>query len=240
MAKLTRQQFINKIAPFAIVDMYDSDIPASLTIAQAILESADGNSSLSVQANNLFGIKGTGTAGSVAFPTTEYVNGVPKTVTAHFRKYNNWGESVLDHSQLFLNGVSWNRQLYHGVIGKDGITAAKEVAKAGYATDPNYSAKLIKLIQDYNLQQYDKKENVNTVNKDVDNLENKVAELEEIVKKIIVGLTQVADKLAETEPPEWFVEEFPDAIEMLNQKSGTNDFWRAFAITLRVLKQQTK
>ncbi|MDU5947650.1 MAG: glucosaminidase domain-containing protein [Paenibacillus macerans] len=65
MAKLTRAEFIRKLAPHAISDMHITKVPASLTIAQGILESADGNSSLTVQANNLFGIKGKGTAGSL-------------------------------------------------------------------------------------------------------------------------------------------------------------------------------
>ncbi|MNJ49688.1 glucosaminidase domain-containing protein [Paenibacillus bouchesdurhonensis] len=66
--------FIAKIAAYAVADMQDTFIPASLTIAQAALESAWGASGLTSKANNLFGIKGTGPAGSVTMPTTEYVN----------------------------------------------------------------------------------------------------------------------------------------------------------------------
>lgn len=239
MSKLTRQQFVWKLAPYAIADMLESKVPASLTIAQGILESADGNSTLTVEGNNLFGIKGSGTAGSVRLPTKEFVNNEWITIRTNFRKYNNWGESVADHSALFKNGVSWNRQLYHGVIGKDGITAAKEVAKAGYATDPKYADKLIKLIQDNDLLKYDFQgaEQLEPNKLEKDNA-NKIAELEEVVKKIIIGLTQVSDKLTELEAPPWFIEEFPDAINLINQKTGTNDFWRAFAVALRILKNK--
>lgn len=85
--------------------MQRSRIAASLTIAQAALESGWGNSGLTVKANNLFGIKGSGPAGSIAVRTTEYLNGKPVQVTAAFRAYNDWGESVADHSALIV-GVS--------------------------------------------------------------------------------------------------------------------------------------
>lgn len=241
MSKLTRKQFIERLAPYAIADMMITEVPASLTIAQGILESADGNSGLAVKANNLFGIKGKGSAGSVAMPTTEYVNGKPVSVVAQFRKYNNWGESVADHSELFQNGVSWNRNLYREVIGKDGITAAKEVAKAGYATDPQYASKLIKIIQDNNLLQYDNQSKPKPSDSELD----RIKLLEDKVRVIIDELTRLSDRLTEVPAPEWFMEEFPNILDLINpetgkpllsRKTGTNDFWRSFAITLRIVK----
>lgn len=89
---MTQQEFIAKIASAAVADMRRTRVPASLTIAQAILESNSGACGLTVKANNFFGIKGTGPAGSVALPTTEYVNSQPIKTTANFRKYNNWNE----------------------------------------------------------------------------------------------------------------------------------------------------
>lgn len=151
----TRAQFIAKLAPYAVADMRKTQIAASLTIAQACLESADGNSGLTGKANNLFGIKGTGPAGSITLPTTEYINGRAVTVNAAFRAYRNWGESLADHTALILNGVSWNRNLYRRVIGIPGRQAAAEIAAAGYATDPRYTDKLIAIIQVNHLERYD-------------------------------------------------------------------------------------
>lgn len=225
MAKLTRQQFIDKLAPLAIEDMRKTGVAASLTIAQAILESADGNSTLAQQANNLFGMKGKGPAGSIRLSTKEYRNGEWITVQAEFRKYNNWAESVADHSNLFINGVSWNRNLYRGVIGVDGITAAREVAKAGYATDPDYAQKLINLIVDHQLVNYDftAKFGVDSgILVQLEELRNKVRELEQRVREVPA--------------PEWFTKEFPNALELLHQKTGTYDFWRSYAVILRALK----
>ncbi|MFD1907115.1 glycoside hydrolase family 73 protein [Paenibacillus rhizoplanae] len=97
---MTNSEFIARIASFAVADMQRTRIAASLTIAQAALESGWGTSGLTLKANNLFGIKGSGPAGSLALPTTEYRNGQAVQVTAQFRSYNNWGESVTDHSAL--------------------------------------------------------------------------------------------------------------------------------------------
>lgn len=151
----TRAQFIAKLAPYAVEDMRKTQIAASLTIAQACLESADGNSGLTGKANNLFGIKGSGPAGSITLPTTEYINGRAVRVNAAFRAYHHWGESVADHSALIRNGVSWNRNLYRRVIGVPGRQAAVEIAAAGYATDPRYADKLLAIMQANHLERYD-------------------------------------------------------------------------------------
>ncbi|MED4570300.1 glycoside hydrolase family 73 protein [Brevibacillus agri] len=160
---MTQQEFIAKVAPAAVADMKKTRIPASLTIAQAILESNWGKSGLAVNANNLFGIKGTGTAGSVSMPTTEYVGGKPITTNANFRKYNNWAESIADHSALILNGTRDKPTRYHGVLGADYKTACQKIKEGGYATDPAYSQKLINLIETYALHQYDVDKSDNSV-----------------------------------------------------------------------------
>ena len=229
MSNLTRQQFIEKLAPLAIEDMRRTGVPASLTIAQGILESNNGNSTLAKQANNLFGMKGTGPAGSIRLPTKEYKNGEWITIYTDFRKYNNWAESVNDHSNLFINGVSWNRNLYRGVIGVDGITAAREVAKAGYATDPDYDKKLIKLITEHQLVKFDfiAKFGVDS---------GVVVQLVEMIEQLQERLKKLEQQVEEVPAPEWFVKEFPNALDLLHQKTGTRDFWRAFAVILRALK----
>jgi len=149
------KQFIAKIAPYAVEDMRKTNVSAALTIAQGMLESSNGNSGLTQKANNLFGIKGSGDAGSITMPTTEYVNGKPIKVDAKFAKYSSWGASIAAHSKLFVNGLSWNKNHYKPVIGQRGAAAARAVAACGYATDPKYAEKLISLMNQYNLYQYD-------------------------------------------------------------------------------------
>lgn len=240
MAKLTRAEFIRKLAPYAIADMYITKVPASITIAQGILESADGNSGLTVKANNLFGIKGSGTAGFVYMATKEYSGGKWITVDAKFRKYNNWGESVADHSTLIQNGVSWNRKLYHKVLGADGQTAAREVAAAGYATDPAYADKLIRLMDDWNLYQYDIKEEVQPMTA----AEKKAfEELQETVKKQVDHIEKQAERIEKLEnqrdipAPEWAQEAAEYYYPHMNPKTGSYDFWRTLTIQYRKEKR---
>ncbi|GIP53101.1 glycoside hydrolase family 73 protein [Paenibacillus vini] len=152
---MNKSEFIAKIAPHAVADMRKTGVAASLTIAQAALESGWGGSGLTKRANNLFGIKGAGPAGKCVMPTREYSGGKWITVDAAFRAYRDWGESIADHSALFLRGVSWDRNKYRGVIGKRGAAAARAVAAAGYATDPDYAAKLIAIMDAHNLYDYD-------------------------------------------------------------------------------------
>ena len=147
----TRQQFIAKIAPLAMADMRKTGILASLTIAQACLESANGNSGLTLKANNLFGIKGAYNGQKEVMPTTEYYNGKKCTVQAAFRKYPTWQESINDHSDLFLR-----LDRYKNLRGcKDYKLACKYVRDDGYATDPHYTAMLLKIIEDNKLYEYD-------------------------------------------------------------------------------------
>jgi flagellum-specific peptidoglycan hydrolase FlgJ len=227
---MNRSEFIEKLAPYAVADMRKSRVPASLTIAQGCLESANGNSGLTLRANNLFGIKGTGPAGSVTMPTTEYRNGQPYTVNAAFRAYYNWGESVADHSALIQNGVSWNRALYHAVLGADGRTAAREIQKAGYATDPAYAEKLIAIMDAYNLYQYDEMakeaEPMTAAEKQA------FEELQETVKAQAAAIEQLT-KLQDMECPEWAQEAFCYYGPYIANKTGSYDFWRMLTIQYR-------
>ncbi|MHA6531904.1 glucosaminidase domain-containing protein [Paenibacillus sp. BAC0078] len=192
---MTKNDFIARIAPFAVADMKHSHIAASLTIAQAALESGWGSSGLTVKAGNLFGIKGSGPAGSITMRTIEYRKGQAIQVSAAFRAYNNWGESIADHSSVILGGVSWNRSLYSRVINVDGRTAAREIAAAGYATDPDYASKLIQIMNTYNLFQYDEiKEDDEMSAEDKQKLIHLETELKEL-RLLLSGLTASKDIL---------------------------------------------
>lgn len=149
-----REQFIQKIKDDVINDAKKSNILPSLTIAQAILESGNGNSGLAKVGKAIFGIKANaGWKGKVyVSKTNEVYNGVSATITAGFRAYDSWEESIQDHSNLF---TSLSR--YKNLIGeKDYKTACKKVKEDGYATDPQYTDKLINIIESSKLYEYDK------------------------------------------------------------------------------------
>lgn len=147
---MTQLEFVSKVAPAAVEDMRKHGVPASLTIAQAILESGWGTSELATKANNLFGIKGYGPAGSHYKVSTEYDENKEKIEKgAHFKKYHSWDEGIRDRTQFLL------KPIYAKVIGADWKTACQEVYNAGYATDPEYPRKLLRLIKQHKLYEYD-------------------------------------------------------------------------------------
>ena len=144
-------EFLAKIKPMVIEDMKKSGILASLTAAQALIESNKGNSGLTQKANNLFGMKGAYNGQSATMPTTEYYNGVKCTVNAAFRKYPSWADSIADHSGLFNRSAR-----YANLRGlKDYKLACKYVQQDGYATSPTYTQTLLKTIENYKLWTWD-------------------------------------------------------------------------------------
>lgn len=157
--KLMRQRraFIKKIGPIAQEVDKSYDLLPSITIAQACLESDYGQSDLSQKYNNLFGVKGSNPNTSAVMTTKEYVNGKWKVIKARFQIYDSYEASIRAHARLFQNGTTWNSKQYqHVLASKNYKEQAKALVTDGYATDPDYASKVISLIEQYNLDQYDK------------------------------------------------------------------------------------
>ena len=125
-------------------------VPAAVTIAQAIDESGWGQSALAIRDHNLFGIKGTGPAGTDMLPTQEYQNGQYVTVTAPFRVYHNVAESIADHGHLLATGSSYQ----HAMADRHLPDAFATDLTGVYATDPQYGSNLIAIMKLYNLYRY--------------------------------------------------------------------------------------
>ncbi len=146
-----QQAFINEIAPGAIAAQQRYGVPAAVTLAQAIEESAWGSSGLAVQYNNLFGIKGSGPAGSVTLPTQEYEGGQWVTIDAQFRVYHNIAESIADHAELLATSGYYQRAMADRAVPD----AFANDLTGVYATDPDYGSNLIALMRLYNLYRFD-------------------------------------------------------------------------------------
>lgn len=148
--------FITQIAN-SIKDQKLNVLP-SVTIAQAMLESNWGKSDLVINGKNLFGIKSSKDWKGEIYTkqTKEQDSSKTYTITANFRKYKSWLESIQDHDKFFVS-TPWRIQNYQRVLKS---TNYKEQAQAlqacGYATDREYANKLINLIEKYNLQEFDK------------------------------------------------------------------------------------
>ena len=159
VVKLSQEQkaqaYIDKFAPIAQDEMRQYQIPASITLAQGILESGVGFGRLALDGNNHFGIKcHRGWNGGKVFHDDDAKGEC-------FRTYDDPAESYRDHS-IFLSG----RQRYAFLFKlnkKDYIAWAKGLKKAGYATDPKYPKKIISIIERYKLYKYDSKKGVKIV-----------------------------------------------------------------------------
>ncbi|WP_338647495.1 glucosaminidase domain-containing protein [Flavobacterium sp. KS-LB2] len=139
--------YISKFKEIAMGNMKNYGIPASIILAQGILESGAGRGDLAISANNHFGIKC-----HVGW-TGDSVKHDDDSDQECFRKYDNPSESFKDHA-LFLTGRSRYSKLFEFSKG-DYKAWAKGLRAAGYATDPKYPDKLISYIERYNLHQYD-------------------------------------------------------------------------------------
>ena len=144
------QEYINTYKELAISEMKRTGVPASITIAQGILETESGNSDLVRRSNNHFGIKCKHTWKG---PSVSHDDDAPGEC---FRKYESAEESYRDHSN-FLKGSSRYAFLFD-LDPMDYKSWAHGLKKAGYATNPRYPAILIKNIETYNLQQFDRLE----------------------------------------------------------------------------------
>ncbi|EAF3681560.1 1,4-beta-N-acetylmuramoylhydrolase [Listeria monocytogenes] len=155
----TVQSFIQTIQASSSQIAAENDLYASVMIAQAILESAYGTSELgSAPSYNLFGIKGAYNGQSYTKQTLEDDGkGNYYTITAKFRKYPSYHQSLEDYAQVIRKGPSWNPN-YYSKVWKSNTTSYKDATKAltgTYATDTAYATKLNDLISRYNLTQYD-------------------------------------------------------------------------------------
>lgn len=153
------QQLINQIGSAAsqIADQYD--LYASVMIAQALLESGNGGSTLSqAPYYNLFGVKEYHGGPSVWLSTQEYLNGQWVTMSEPFRQYNSYYESLVDHANVLVSqGAMSGEPRYAGAFKRNAPTYydATAALTGRYATDPTYGQKLNWLIQNYQLTQYD-------------------------------------------------------------------------------------
>lgn len=140
------QQYINQYKNTAIEEMKRWKIPASITLAQGLLESGAGKSKLAVKANNHFGIKCHGWDGKTFYQDDDARNEC-------FRSYKTAFDSYEDHSRFLASG-----QRYAGLFKlrtTDYKGWARGLKAAGYATNPRYASQLIDIIELYKLYEYD-------------------------------------------------------------------------------------
>ncbi len=144
---MTRGEYIDTYKEMAISEMLRSGVPASITLAQGMLESDNGNSTLATKANNHFGIK---CHSDWTGPKVYHDDDKRKEC---FRKYKSANESFLDHSDFLMSGSRYS--FLFELDMTDYKAWAKGLKKAGYATSNTYADKLIQIIEDNELHKYD-------------------------------------------------------------------------------------
>ncbi len=198
--------YVNDFKEIAKGNMRNYGIPASIILAQGILESGAGRGDLAKRSNNHFGIKcHTGWEGEKVYHDDD-------AAQECFRKYKDPAESYKDHA-LFLT----SRSRYSGLfqLGKDDYEAwAKGLRKAGYATDPKYPEKLITYIERYNLHQYD-----------AEVLGNNYTPFDNAAKPVVIANNQMADvyEVQQGETLYAISKKFNISVDELKRKNNLTD-----------------
>jgi len=143
----SRGEYIQIYRTLAVMEMQRTGVPASITLAQACLESNNGNSELSRRSNNHFGIKCKNTwTGKVVYYDDDERNEC-------FRRYNSVEESYIDHSNFLSANPRYSDLFMLDITDYKGW--ARGLKKDGYATNPRYAEHLIRIIEEYRLYMYD-------------------------------------------------------------------------------------
>jgi len=162
---MAHANFIQSAGDPARSSELQTGVPASITIAQAILEAAWGQHHIGA-ANNYFGIKAQTVNGQIVYgdiatgyvdrSTKEHIKKTNKDITiiAHFRSYSDMESSFRDHGMFLRNNPRYRAALDAYAKTNDADEFARGLQNAGYATDPHYAELLISIMQRYNLYQY--------------------------------------------------------------------------------------
>ena len=169
--KYTTEEYIARYSSIAVEHQEKYGIPASITLAQGILESNSGNGRLAVEANNHFGIK------CKKNWTGATISHDDDAAGECFRKYHSAEESYEDHANFIDTQPRYDSLFRYSET--DYASWARGLKAAGYATDPQYAEKLFRVIEKHKLYLYDRGE---------DALEQRVAEVEKVEQEIIADI----------------------------------------------------
>ena len=192
------ETFIEYVGALAKEDMKKTGILASVTIAQAILESAWGQSELSLKANNLFGMKASLSGNTwdsewdgkiYAKWSPEEENGVTVSRYSDFRAYDDPAKSIKDHSDYLCGAMNGSKLRYEGLKGETDYKKAIQIIKdGGYATDSGYVNKVIDIIERYDLDVWDmagSPSELEDIRDKVDNMSSMLSSILEVVQNIL-------------------------------------------------------
>jgi flagellum-specific peptidoglycan hydrolase FlgJ len=155
MATPEQLERLHSVASAAQAAQAKWGVPASVTLAQWIIESSWGSSELALTAHNYFGVKARQTLNPVTYveePTAEYINGKRTMVKALFEKYPDEAASFYAHASLIASSPRYREAMKHTA---NPIDFASCLQRAGYSTSPTYALMLVELMREFDLYQYD-------------------------------------------------------------------------------------
>lgn len=153
----SRREFVEELVPTAQALQREYGILASVSLAQAMLESDFGQSQLASDHYNLYGVKTDfDDPQGAQYPTLEFFEGEWVEIVDTFKVYDSWHHSMREHAELLTYGTSWDSDQYQAVMeGETYQEQAQGLQESGYATDPAYGDKIINMIEEWGLYQYD-------------------------------------------------------------------------------------
>ncbi len=152
--RIVTQAYIERFAPLAIEEMHRAGIPASIKLAQALVESNAGRSKLALESNNHFGIKCKAYwTGQSYYHKDDDLDNKGNLVESCFRAYNDIESSFIDHSEFLRFSGKYDRLFTIELT--DYKAWANGLKSCGYATDQSYTNKLIQTIETYKLYRFD-------------------------------------------------------------------------------------
>jgi flagellum-specific peptidoglycan hydrolase FlgJ len=155
--KAKKKAYVKRFAWLAIEEMRRTGIPASIKLAQAIVESHSGTSSLAVEANNHFGLKcGKAWTGVSVYKIDDDRDANGMLIESCFQSYSTVRQSYVNHSEHLLNTAKMDRYGYLFAIDVLDYRAwAEGLQKGGYSTNPEYANILIRTIEELGLREFD-------------------------------------------------------------------------------------
>ena len=153
----SHKEFVKEIAPTAQKLSKIYGVRSSIIIGQVALDSHFGSTLLASKYHNLFSIEASPGQGAVRLKSHEYKNGRWQEVTNRYLVYESWKESLYDYMAILHGNKIWDKALYTTMMTSSGYkTVARALQAAGFNSDPNYADKLIAVIEENNLTDYDK------------------------------------------------------------------------------------
>ena len=193
---LSETEAATKILEIAKLDYAKTGILASVTAAQAVLESGFGKTLLAQKANNFFGMKANLSSNSWESvwdgksvynieTAEEYTPGDITYINADFRKYPDFETSMEDHGRYLLGAMNGNQKRYKGLTeAKNYLDAITIIKNGGYATDSNYISKICSIIERYGLDKYDKNSSVSTSHSSEEKVEENKVETPTVLYRV--------------------------------------------------------